>query len=76
MLENYLRLLKAKELITNYNFIPLTDLGYDEEGDRLVITTEPRLTTARLVEQIMEKQGFNMEYRECGDGIYEMGFEF
>ena len=70
-LENFKRL----GHIIDYQFIPLTDLGYDEEGDRLVITTKQDLTIANYVESLLKKYDLFMEYREFGFGICEMGFE-
>ena len=69
--------LLESNLIESYEFIPLTDLGYDEEGDRLVVTIK---TTGNLdtdfdlcdtIENQLEKLGWSMEYRE----FPEMSFE-
>ena len=75
MIQDYLEKLKENSVISDYYFTPLTDLGYDEEGNRLVIRTEAGYGTARVVEHLMNGKGFNMEYQECGYDVIEMGFE-
>ena len=76
-MKNLEKLLESK-LIEDYYYIPLSDLGYeDEEGDRLVVninTTDDFDTdfaNCETIEKELEKHGWYMEYRE----FPEMGFE-
>jgi hypothetical protein len=69
---------KLLENVKNYELIPLTDLGYeDEEGDRLVMTIKRTdsvnndLDTCNEIVKAMEENGWDMVYRE----FPEMGFE-
>jgi hypothetical protein len=72
-LENVLE----SNLIEDYNFIALTDLGYDEEGDRLVVkikTTgnlDTDFNTFETIEKQLEEIGWVMECSE----FPEMSFE-
>lgn len=75
-MKNYEKVLR--ENIEDYNLVPLTDLGYeDEEGDRLVITIKRTddiskdLDTSNEIVKAFEKIGWYMVYRE----FPEMGFE-
>lgn len=77
-MKNLEKLLESK-LIRDYYYIPLSDLGYeDEEGDRLVVninTTDELVldivNKSETIEKELEKHGWYMVYRE----LPEMGFE-
>jgi hypothetical protein len=69
---------RVLENVKDYQLIPLTDLGYeDEEGDRLVMTINTTdnisndLDTCNEIVKVMEENGWYMVYRE----FPEMGFE-
>jgi len=60
--------------ITHFTFIPLRELGYEEDGDRLQVFTNT-LEETRKIEDEIKKFGWRMEYREQGRNGIEMGFE-
>ena len=84
MIEKHLKLKTMTNLekvlanVKDYELIPLTDLGYeDEEGDRLIMTINTTdnidndFNTCDEIEKAMEENGWYMVYRE----FPEMGFE-